>query len=73
MRQLAPTAFPLAERLRRERGLTPEDLYYVAFALAEGRGEERAIARDLLEHLGTKHARTKVGKAARNKLRLVGE
>jgi HEAT repeat protein len=71
-RRLAPTPFPLAERLRRERLVTPEELYVVAFQLAESRGEERAVARELLEHLADKVGRTNVGKAARNKLRLLG-
>lgn len=70
-RALAGSAFPLAERLRRERVLEAEDLYYVAFNLAEERGENRAVAADLLEHLADKHGRTKVGKAAKNKLALV--
>ena len=51
-RALGDSAFPLAERLRRERALEPEELYYVAFNLAEERGESRAVARELLEHLG---------------------
>jgi HEAT repeat protein len=71
LRALAETPFPLAERLRRERVPTPEDLYYVAFNLAEQRGEARAVARELLEHVVEKHGRSKVGKAARNKLKLV--
>lgn len=70
-RQLAATPFPLAERLRRERALTPDDVYALAFALAEGRGEEKSVARELLDFLASKHARTKVGKAAKNKLRLI--
>ena len=71
LRALAETPFPLAERLRRERAPTPEDLYYVAFNLAEQRGEAQAVARELLAHVAEKHGRTKVGKAARNKLKLV--
>jgi len=70
-RALSSTPFPLAERLRRERVLQPEDLYFVAFNLAEERGDPRGVARELLEHLGTKFGRTKVGKAAKNKLQLV--
>jgi len=70
-RTLGTSPFPLAERLRRERVLDPEDLYYVAFTLAEERGESRAVARELLEHLASRFGRTKVGKAAKNKLQLV--
>jgi HEAT repeat protein len=71
LRELARSAFPTAERLRKERALTPEDVFYVAFNFAEGREEERAVARELLQHLSGKHGRTKVGKAAKNKLRLL--
>ncbi|MGH7789566.1 MAG: HEAT repeat domain-containing protein, partial [Candidatus Binatia bacterium] len=72
-RSLGDSPFPLAERLRRERVLEAEDLYYVAFNLAEGRGESRGVARELLEHLVAKSGRTKVGKAAKNKLGLIRE
>ncbi len=70
-RSLATAAFPLAERLRKERALAAEDLYYIAFALAEQRGEMRSVAIDLLSDLAAKHGRTKVGRAARNKLQLL--
>lgn len=70
-RALGNSPFPLADRLRRERLLDPEDLYFVAFNLAEERGDSRGVARELLEHLGGKYARTKVGKAAKNKLQLL--
>lgn len=70
-RALADSPFPLADRLRRERAVDPEDAYYVAFALAEQRGEARAVAAEILEHLAAAHGRTKVGKAAKNKLQLL--
>jgi hypothetical protein len=69
-RALGSSPFPLAERLRRERVVEPEELYFVAFNLAEER-DSRPLARELLEHLGSKYGRTKVGRAARNKLQLV--
>ena len=72
MRQLATRAFPLSDRLRRERALDAEDLNGIAFTFAEGRLEERGVARELLEFLANKHGRTKVGKAAKNKLKLLG-
>jgi hypothetical protein len=52
--------------------VTPEELYVIAFQLAENRGGEREVARELLEHLADKVGRTNVGKAAKNKLRLLG-
>jgi HEAT repeat protein len=70
-RAFASSAFPLVDRLRRERVLDPEDLYYVAFNLAEERGDNRAVAADLLEHVADKYGRTKIGKAAKNKLSLL--
>ena len=72
LRGLAHSTFATAEQLRKERALTPEELFYVAFNFAEGDAEEKATARELLAHLATKHGRTKIGKAAKNKLRLVG-
>ena len=71
LRGLAHSAFPAADQLRKERALAPEELFYVAFNFAEGDADEKAIARELLEHLVAKHGRTKIGKAAKNKLRLV--
>jgi hypothetical protein len=71
LRELVSSAFRVAERLRKERALTPEDQFYVAFNFAEGSEQERSVARELLSHLATKHSRTKIGKAAKNKLRLV--
>jgi len=68
---LARSAFPAGERLRKERALTPEELFYVAFNFAEGGPDDKALARELLQHLAAKHGRTKVGKAAKNKLRLL--
>lgn len=69
-RALGNSPFPLVDRLRRERVLEPEELYFVAFNLAEER-DSRPLAREILEHLGDKFGRTKVGKAAKNKLQLV--
>jgi len=71
LRDLAASALPLADRLRKERSLAPEDLFYVAFNFAEGKIEERGLARELLEHVTRKFGRTKVGKAAKNKLALL--
>jgi HEAT repeat protein len=71
LRGLARSAFPAAEQLRKERTLTPEELFYVAFNFAEGDADDKALARELLEHLVVKYGRTKTGKAAKNKLRLL--
>jgi HEAT repeat protein len=71
LRGLARSAFPAAEQLRKERSLTPEELLYVAFNFAEGDADDKALARELLGHLVAKYGRTKTGKAAKNKLRLL--
>lgn len=71
LRGLAATAMPLADRLRKERVLEAEDLFYVGFSFAEGSVEERALARDVLAHVAGKYGRTKVGRAAKNKLDLL--
>jgi hypothetical protein len=70
-RALAVSAFPLGDRLRKERALEPQDLYYVAFALAEDSGARREVAAEVLEHVAERFGRTNVGKAAKNKLRLL--
>jgi hypothetical protein len=71
LRELLRSPLALADRLRKERALTADELFYIAFNFAEGGGEEKALARELLEDLATKHGRIKIGKAAKNKLRLL--
>ncbi len=72
LRELARAAYPVVEQLRKDRSLEAEELFYVAFNFAEGSREERALAEDLLEHVAHKYGRTKTGKAAKNKLKLMG-
>jgi hypothetical protein len=69
--EIDSSGFETAQRLRKERGLDAEELYATAFGLAEFNGPGRAIAEDVLAHLAKKQPRTKVGKAARNKLDLL--
>jgi HEAT repeat protein len=71
LRDLGRRGFPVAERLRKERALIPEELLYVGFTFAEGTVEERPIGSDILRHVAGKFARTNAGKAAKNKLRLL--
>jgi len=47
------------------------DLFSLGFSLVERSGEERSLGRDLLEHLASRFPRNKVGKSAKNKLKLV--
>jgi len=66
------SAYPVFETLKREKGLAPEDLFALGFNLAERTGQERGLGIDLLEHVAAKFPRNKVGKNAKNKLKLAG-
>ncbi len=65
------SAFPLFEALKKEKKLTPEDLFSLGFSLAERPGEERSLGKNLLEHLAARFPRSKSGKSAKNKLKLL--
>jgi HEAT repeat protein len=66
------SAYPVLEALRKEKSLTADDLFYLGFRLTERAGEERALGKGLLEHLAARLPRNKVGKNAKNKLKLIG-
>lgn len=66
------SAFPLFETLRKEKSFTPEEFFAIGFSLVERSGEERSLGRDLLEHVAEKFPRNKIGKNAKNKLKLLG-
>jgi len=65
------SAFPVFETLKKEKGLEPDDLFYVGFRFAEGTSEVRSLGEDVLEFLAEKYPRAKVGKSAKNKLKLL--
>ncbi len=65
------SAFPVFEALRKEKSLAPEDLFALGFSMAERSGQERGLGVDLLEHIAKKFPRNKIGKNAKNKLKLV--
>jgi HEAT repeat protein len=65
------SVFPLLESLKKEKSLAPEELFSLGFGLAERSGEERGLGKDLLEHIAAKFPRNKVGKSAKNKLKLL--
>ncbi|HXI02888.1 MAG TPA: HEAT repeat domain-containing protein, partial [Candidatus Saccharimonadales bacterium] len=66
-------SFPFMQRIRKERNhLDSEDLYWVGFHLAEGTGEEKSIGAELLKMVAQKEGKSKLGRNARNKLRLEG-
>ena len=65
------SSYPLLETLKKEKRLTPEDLFYLGFSLVERSGEERSLGKSLLEHLAARSPRTKIGRGAKNKLKLL--
>ncbi|HEY7163641.1 MAG TPA: HEAT repeat domain-containing protein [Candidatus Binatia bacterium] len=66
------SAYPLFESLKKEKSLAPEEVFALGFSLAERAGNERHLGRELLEHIATKFPRNKIGRSAKNKLRLAG-
>jgi hypothetical protein len=72
-RLLEKPKFPLLTRLKKERShLTPEDLFYLGFHFSELENGGREFGGDVLTLLIQRSARTKYGRAARNKLKLQG-
>jgi HEAT repeat protein len=65
------SAFPLLESLKKEKKLEPEDIFSLGFTFAERPGAERDLGKGLLEHVAAKSPRTKIGKSAKNKLKLL--
>lgn len=65
------SAYPLFEALKKEKSLTPEELFALGFTFAERSGEERSLGADLLQHVATRFPRNKIGKSAKNKLKLI--
>jgi len=63
--------FPVFETLRRGKSLTPEELFALGFGLVERSGQERGLGVDLLEHIAKNFPRNKIGKSAKNKLKLL--
>jgi len=68
---LLEKGFKPADRLAKEKCLDAADLYYVAFHFAEATGPGQELGRQLLEHVAQRWAKTKLGKDARNKLKLI--
>jgi HEAT repeat protein len=66
------SAFPLFETLKKEKRLATEDLFNLGFVFAERHGDERSLGKSLLEHVAASAPRTKIGKNAKNKLKLLG-
>ena len=65
------SAFPVLDALKKEKALEPEDLFYLGFRFAEGGTDVRPLGEDILEFVADRHGRAKVGKSAKNKLKLL--
>lgn len=65
------SAFPLLDALKKEKAVEPEDLFYLGFCFAEGNADVRSLGADILECVADRYGRTKVGKSAKNKLKLL--
>ena len=66
------SAYPVFDTLRKDKSLAPDDLFALGFSLIERGGQERGLGVDLLEHVAEKFPRNKIGKNAKNKLKLAG-
>jgi len=73
MVELLGGGYPLAAKLRKDRGLTADDLFFVGFNFSESKDEdEKEFGGALLGHLVKTAPRSKLGRSAKNKLKLVG-
>jgi hypothetical protein len=71
--RLAAKGFPVAKRLNREQDVSDETIYALGFRLLEsGNGAHEDLGAELLQGIIDERPRSKLAKAARNKLRLTG-
>lgn len=63
--------FPVLERLKAEKSIEPDELYYLGFTLAEGNASEQALGGEILTVIAEDEA-SKLGKMAKNKLVTMG-
>jgi hypothetical protein len=71
--RLAGKGFPVARRLARERDVSDEAIYALGFRLLEsGAGGHEDLGAELLQGIIDERPRSKLAKAARNKLKLTG-
>jgi len=65
--------FPLMTRLKKDPSLTTEHLYYLGFNFVESdQDDQRDFGAGLLRWVATKSPTSKIGRIAKNKLRLAG-
>ncbi len=66
------SAYPVFDTLKKDKSLAPDHLFALGFSFIERGGQERSLGIDLLEHVAEKFPRNKIGKNAKNKLKLAG-
>ncbi len=64
-------SFGLLDRLKKDKTLDAEDLFYTAFHFSESLGDIQELGRELLQHVAKTWPRTREGKAAKSKLKLL--
>ena len=71
--RLAAKGYPVAKQLNREKEVTDEAIYALGFRLIEsGDGANEELGAELLEGIIEERPRSKLAKAAKNKLKLTG-
>ncbi|MEJ7603152.1 MAG: HEAT repeat domain-containing protein [Kofleriaceae bacterium] len=71
--RLAAKGYPVARQLNREKDVTDEAIYALGFRLIEsGAGANEGLGAELLEGIIEERPRSKLAKAAKNKLKLTG-
>lgn len=71
---LLRSGFQLSTRLAKEKALGDEELFYLGFAFAESHDDaERELGCDVLRIVADRSPRSKLGRSAKNKIRLVEE
>jgi HEAT repeat protein len=71
--ELLSTGTNVAAKLKKEKTLEAEELFFLGFNYSESKDEdEKDFGGALLSHLATTSPRSKLGRSAKNKLHLVG-
>lgn len=71
---LLRSGFPVTTKLAKEKGLGDEELFFLGFAFADSKDDtEKELGCDVLRIVADRSPRSKLGKSAKNKIRLVEE
>ena len=66
--------FPVVPKLAKEKTLGDDELFFLGFAFSESHDEsEKELGCDVLRIVADRSPRSKLGKSAKNKIRLVEE